>query len=71
MIATTQKPFEQILRMLEGAQSVFVIGCGDCATQCQTGGEVEVEEITRQLEEAGKTVTGGVVPDVTCNVLDT
>jgi hypothetical protein len=32
---------------------------------------VEVEELTRQLEDAGKTVTGGVVPDVTCNVLDT
>ncbi|NSW54390.1 MAG: methylenetetrahydrofolate reductase C-terminal domain-containing protein [Armatimonadetes bacterium] len=71
MIASSKKAFEEILRMLEGYERVFVIGCGDCATQCQTGGEVEVEEMKQQLEAAGKTVTGTAVPDVTCNVLDT
>ena len=71
MIASTKKAFEEVLRMLEGSERVFIVGCGDCATQCQTGGEVEVEEIKAALEGSGKTVTGGVVPDVTCNVLDT
>lgn len=71
MIASSKKPFEEVLNMLSDARSVFVIGCGDCATQCQTGGEVEVEEMKAALQEAGKTVTGSVVPDVTCNVLDT
>lgn len=71
MIASAKKPFEEVLGMLSDARSVFIIGCGDCATQCQTGGEVEVEEMKAALEGAGKTVTGTVVPDVTCNVLDT
>ncbi|MBP8953262.1 MAG: methylenetetrahydrofolate reductase C-terminal domain-containing protein [Armatimonadetes bacterium] len=71
MIASSKKAFEEILRMLEGHERIFIIGCGDCATQCQTGGEVEVEEMKQQLEDAGKTVTGTAVPDVTCNVLDT
>ncbi len=71
MIASERKPFEEILKMLEGSDKVFIVGCGDCATQCETGGEVEVAEMTEKLEEAGKTVTGGCVPDVTCNVLDT
>lgn len=71
MIASSKKPMEEILQMLDGLDKVFVIGCGDCATQCETGGEVEVEQMRVDLEEAGKTVTGTVVPDVTCNVLDT
>lgn len=71
MIASSKKPLEEVLDMLSDARSVFIIGCGDCATQCQTGGDVEVEEMTAALREAGKTVTGSVVPDVTCNVLDT
>ncbi len=71
MIATTQKPFEEILSLLQDAQKVFIVGCGDCATQCETGGEVEVAAMKQKLEEAGKTVTGTVVPDVTCNMLDT
>jgi len=71
MIASSKKPFEEILAMLGEAKSVFIVGCGDCATQCQTGGEVEVAELKEQLEGAGKTVTGTTVPDVACNVLDT
>jgi hypothetical protein len=71
MIASKQKPFEEILRLLGDAQKVFIVGCGDCATQCQTGGEFEVQEMKQRLEAAGKTVTGTVVPDAACNVLDT
>jgi hypothetical protein len=71
MIASTKKPMEEILEMLKDAKTVFVMGCGDCATQCQTGGEVEVEEMKQALETAGKVVTGSVVPEVVCNELDT
>lgn len=71
MIATSKKPFEEVLQLLRDANSVFIVGCGDCATQCETGGEVEVEEMTRRLQESGKTVTGSVIPDSACNVLDT
>ena len=70
MTATEQKTFEQILNMLEGEDKVFIVGCGDCATLCQTGGEAEIAEMTGKLTEAGKTVTGSVIPDSTCQVLD-
>jgi len=70
MIITEQKPAEEILEMLADYDSVFIVGCGECATECQTGGEYEVEEMSQRLTDAGKTITGTVVPDVTCQVLD-
>ena len=70
MIITESKPFEEVLEMLKDADSVFIVGCGECATECQTGGEYEVGEMTKALQEAGKTVTGSVVPDATCEILD-
>lgn len=70
MIISQPKDFEEILQSLEGAQNVFVIGCGECATVCETGGEKQVEEMKARLEDAGKTVTGTIVPDVACHVLD-
>ena len=70
MIITEQKPAEEILEMLADFDNVFIVGCGECATECQTGGEYEVNEMSQRLTEAGKTITGTVVPDVTCQVLD-
>jgi len=70
VIATTPKDFEELLKRLSEADSIYIVGCGDCATVLQTGGEYEVAEMKQKLEEAGKTVTGTVVPDVTCQVLD-
>lgn len=70
MIATKAKDFEDILKALTDMESVYIVGCGDCATVLQTGGEYEVAEMQRKLEDAGKTVTGTVVPEVTCQVLD-
>ena len=71
MITTESKPFEEVLNMLAGVDSVFIVGCGECATECQTGGEHEVAEIAEKLQEAGKTVTGTVVPEAPCQILDT
>jgi len=71
MIITEQKPFEEILQLLSNRDKVFIVGCGECATECQTGGEYEVDELRQMLTEAGKTVTGTVVPNATCEVLDT
>lgn len=70
MTATEQKAREDILKLLANDQAVFIVGCGDCATLCQTGGEVEVAQMKAFLEEAGKSVTGSVVPDSACQVLD-
>jgi hypothetical protein len=70
MTGTDKKAFEDILAALETHQSVFLVGCGDCATVLQTGGEFEVGEMTEALEQAGKKVTGAIVPDTSCNILD-
>jgi hypothetical protein len=70
MTATEQKTREEILKMVEADQKVFLVGCGDCATLCQTGGEFEVQEMKDFLEASGKEVTGWLVPDSACQVLD-
>ncbi|NPV45679.1 MAG: 5,10-methylenetetrahydrofolate reductase [Armatimonadetes bacterium] len=70
MTATEQKTREEILKMLENDETIFIVGCGDCATICQTGGEVEVAEMKQFLEESGKKVSGTLIPESACQVLD-
>ena len=69
MIITEKKPFKEILDSLDGEQKVFIVGCGDCAELCQTGGQREVEELAVKLEEAGKTVVGSIVSEGPCHNL--
>lgn len=66
MIITKQKSLEDILRILESKQKIFILGCGDCATACKTGGEEEVKKMAAFLSARGKQVTGIVVPEATC-----
>jgi len=66
MILSEQKPFEEILRYLEGEKSVFILGCNGCAQSSGSGGPVQVEEMKKKLEEAGKKVTGTKVIDFLC-----
>ena len=51
MIITQKKPVEELLAMLEGVKKVAIVGCGQCATACQTGGEKEIGEMKAFLEE--------------------
>lgn len=67
MIITTPKPFETIVDYLRGHSGLFLVGCGTCASNCSTGGEQEVLELVRSLEEAGKRVFGYTVPDEPCH----
>ena len=71
MTITEQKPFEEILALLEPFTRVFIVGCGECATLCQTGGEYEVEEMKQKLTEQGKEVVGTAIPNAVCEILDT
>jgi len=66
MIITATKPFEEILKSLEGASKVFIVGCGECSTTCKTGGEREVKGMLETLHKNGKVVTGWVVPNAPC-----
>jgi len=66
MIITEKKPLEQILKALEGYNKVFLLGCGECATTCKTGGEAEMAGLKAELEKAGKTVVGSCIPSAPC-----
>jgi hypothetical protein len=66
MILSEQKPLEDILGYLEGEKSVFILGCNGCAQSSGSGGPVQVEEMKKKLEEAGKKVTGTKVIEFLC-----
>jgi ferredoxin len=67
---TRQKQLAEIEQMLEGDSTVFLVGCGTCATMCHTGGKDEVLEMVRSLDALGKTVTGSVVIPTVCDAQD-
>ena len=66
---TKQKPWEEIVEMLNGVEKVYLTGCGTCATMCLTGGKSQVMEMKDKLEAAGKQVTGWMIIPTTCDEL--
>lgn len=66
---TAQKPSEEITKYLEKCQSVYLVGCGTCATLCHTGGKSEILDMKDKLEASGKTVTGWMVIPTACDEL--
>jgi len=66
MIITEQKPFEEILESLKGYTKIFLVGCGECATTCKTGGEEELLKMKAELQAHGKTVLGTCIPGAPC-----
>ena len=69
MIITQKKPEAELLAMLEGVTKVAVVGCGQCAAACQTGGEPEVQAMKEFLEQHGMEVVGTVVSEECCHKL--
>ena len=66
MIVSEQKPLAKILEGLKGYQKVFLVGCGECATTCKSGGKDELLKMQQELEKQGKTVLGTCIPDAPC-----
>jgi len=66
MIISKQKQFKDVLKYLGEEKKVFIVGCGECSTTCQAGGEPEVLKMKEGLEKEGKTVTGWVIPKAPC-----
>jgi ferredoxin len=64
---TKQKTLEEIRRLLAAIDSVFIAGCGTCATMTHTGGIEEVTAMKQSLEEIGKVVTGTIVIPIACD----
>jgi ferredoxin len=66
---TKQKPSDEVMQYLEKCQSVYLIGCGTCATLCHTGGKSEILAMKDELEASGKKVTGWMVIPTACDEL--
>jgi hypothetical protein len=67
MIVTKPKPIEEVLGSVAKHKRIFIVGCGSCSTAWHTGGEPEVAEMKKTLEENGKIVTGTVVVEEPCD----
>ncbi|MCK4718414.1 MAG: methylenetetrahydrofolate reductase C-terminal domain-containing protein [Thermoplasmata archaeon] len=70
MIITRQRSLEDILASLADADTIFIAGCSECATLCRTGGEPEVLAMKEALEATGKKVSGHVVLEPACHLLN-
>ncbi|MDD5731101.1 MAG: methylenetetrahydrofolate reductase C-terminal domain-containing protein [Candidatus Omnitrophica bacterium] len=66
MIVTEHKQLSEILDLLKGSNKVFLVGCGECATTCKTGGKDELAKMQQELESHGKQVVGSCIPDAPC-----
>jgi len=66
MIVTEKKPFQELLVSLGGLNKVFLVGCGECATTCKTGGSAQIDELKRLLEAESKTIVGSCLPSAPC-----
>jgi hypothetical protein len=67
MLISEQKPYEEILGYLDGDKNIFLIGCKGCAEGWGSGGEKQVTEMGKSLQEQGKTIAGSVVVDMLCD----
>jgi ferredoxin len=66
MIITEQKSLQQTSESLKEYKKIFLVGCGECATTCKTGGKDELLRMQQELEKQGKVVSGTCIPDAPC-----
>ena len=52
-IITRKKNFDEIIKKIEKARGVLVLGCEGCAKDSHTGGPEEVYEMAKRLEQRG------------------
>jgi len=67
MIVTQKKDEKEVISALKGAKRVFLVGCGDCATACNTGSEEALLAWEAVLNNAGFSVSGKAIPEIGCN----
>ncbi|MDR1195116.1 MAG: methylenetetrahydrofolate reductase C-terminal domain-containing protein [Endomicrobium sp.] len=68
MIITIKKHHDEILKTLENFRTIFITGCGSCASKCGTGNEKAVAEMKEFLERNGKEVLGSFILDSACDM---
>lgn len=55
MIVAESKPLEEVFDLIKDRKKVLVLGCGECVTVCQVGGEKEVAILAQALRLKAKT----------------
>jgi len=68
MIVTEKKQFDEVLKGVGNAQSVFIVACGSCATKTCTADEKSVAAMKELLEKSGKKVTGSATLESGCDI---
>lgn len=63
MHATIQKPIQELIDCFNSGEKVFVVGCGNCAEKCHSGGESETREMAERLRRRGVDVPGWACTD--------
>lgn len=71
MIITKKRALEDILQNIREYRRIFLIGCGECAALCGTGGQQQIDEMKELLTSHGKEVTGSHMAKTGCQVLGT
>jgi len=66
MIISQQKPLKDLLSSLKEYNKIFLVGCGECATTCKSGGQPEIAKMQQELEAAAKVITGSCIPSAPC-----
>jgi len=66
MIVSEQKPIKELVELLRNCKKVFLVGCGDCASACRSGGLEDLPVFAEKLEAEGYSVVGWFVPQQTC-----
>ncbi|MCJ2514001.1 MAG: methylenetetrahydrofolate reductase C-terminal domain-containing protein [Candidatus Thermoplasmatota archaeon] len=69
MIITKSKNINNIINQIN-QESVFIIGCSECATICKTGGENEISKLEKLLTKQGINVIGSVILEPACHKLN-
>ncbi len=70
MIVTSEKPFDNILEMVQG-KKVGILGCvGGCASLYNTGGKEQVESLSSRLSGAGVDVVFASTQGRHCTLTD-
>ena len=43
MIVADKKPVEEIIEYLKNHKNILILGCNECVTVCEAGGQKEVQ----------------------------
>ncbi len=54
MIVAESKPIDEVFGFIQNCGKVLVLGCGECVTVCQSGGEKEVAVLAQALRLKAK-----------------